>query len=323
MKIHIVQKGDTLWNLAQKYNVDFNELKSLNSQLSNPELIYPGMKIKIPSATTSMHSGSGYFVKEEPKPNVYPIKEQPMKEMKSSIQEQAISVPKEQIENTYVTQPTQIHQDIYQIDMVTMVNQEQEMPEKQPKPMPVPPKQPVYQPIQPENKKKTPAVEDVHSVTEMKGEKCTSYQSEASCQPMPQMCLPTSAVMPQMPYPYLVPCMPMPSYWRPWFYPVSQMFPAASLPMIQENSYTAQTSCNTAGVCTSPSLSGESEISTMQSSSHLSNPTSNITPQLEQTMPVYPIWGNVSVQPSTPYFSSSIQNSGMSPYSGSSHLMQS
>ena len=137
------------------------------------------------------------------------------------------------------------------------------------------------------------------------------------------MCLPTSAVMPQMPYPYLVPCMPMPSYWSPCFYPVSQMFPAASLPMIQENSYTAQTSCNTAGVCTSPSLSGESEISTMQSSSHLSNPTSNITPQLEQTMPVYPIWGNVSVQPSTPYFSSSIQNSGMSPYSGSSHLMQS
>ncbi|WP_067837349.1 SafA/ExsA family spore coat assembly protein [Amphibacillus sediminis] len=49
MKIHIVQKGDTLWNLAKKYNVDFQELKDLNSQLANPDLLMPGMKIKIPT----------------------------------------------------------------------------------------------------------------------------------------------------------------------------------------------------------------------------------------------------------------------------------
>lgn len=49
MKIHIVQKGDTLWNLSKQYGVDFQELKEVNTQLSNPEKIMPGMKIKIPS----------------------------------------------------------------------------------------------------------------------------------------------------------------------------------------------------------------------------------------------------------------------------------
>ncbi|GAA0354924.1 SafA/ExsA family spore coat assembly protein [Bacillus horti] len=49
MKIHIVQKGDTLWKLAEQYGVNFEELKKANSQLSNPDLIMPGMKIKIPT----------------------------------------------------------------------------------------------------------------------------------------------------------------------------------------------------------------------------------------------------------------------------------
>lgn len=51
MKIHIVQKGDTLWELAKKYNVDFEDLKQANSHLSSPDMIMPGMKIKIPSST--------------------------------------------------------------------------------------------------------------------------------------------------------------------------------------------------------------------------------------------------------------------------------
>ena len=51
MKIHIVQKGDTLWKLAKKYGVSFDELKKLNSQLSNPDLLMPGMKLKIPDSS--------------------------------------------------------------------------------------------------------------------------------------------------------------------------------------------------------------------------------------------------------------------------------
>ncbi|WXB92165.1 SafA/ExsA family spore coat assembly protein [Bacillus sp. FJAT-52991] len=49
MKIHIVQKGDTLWTIAKKYGVNFEELKKMNAQLSNPDLIMPGMKIKVPT----------------------------------------------------------------------------------------------------------------------------------------------------------------------------------------------------------------------------------------------------------------------------------
>ncbi|WP_257959248.1 SafA/ExsA family spore coat assembly protein, partial [Bacillus sp. V3-13] len=50
MKIHIVQKGDTLWKIAKKYGVNFEELKKMNTQLSNPDMIMPGMKIKVPTS---------------------------------------------------------------------------------------------------------------------------------------------------------------------------------------------------------------------------------------------------------------------------------
>lgn len=51
MRIHIVQKGDTLWDIAKKYGVSFEEVKAMNTQLSNPDMIMPGMKIKVPQGT--------------------------------------------------------------------------------------------------------------------------------------------------------------------------------------------------------------------------------------------------------------------------------
>src|SRR5690625_811821 len=54
LKIHIVRKGDTLWEIAKQYGVDFEELKKSNPQLSSPDMIMPGMKIKIPSGTKSV-----------------------------------------------------------------------------------------------------------------------------------------------------------------------------------------------------------------------------------------------------------------------------
>ena len=56
MKIHIDQKGDTLWKIAQKYGVQFEELKQINSQLSNPDMIMPGMKIKVPGTGNAKHA---------------------------------------------------------------------------------------------------------------------------------------------------------------------------------------------------------------------------------------------------------------------------
>ncbi|OPX04764.1 SafA/ExsA family spore coat assembly protein [Geobacillus proteiniphilus] len=78
MKIHIVQKGDTLWNIAQKYGVDFEQLKKINGHLSDPNMIMPGMKIKVPTA--------GVPVKKETKAPVSPkkmhVKEHPYAEAK-------------------------------------------------------------------------------------------------------------------------------------------------------------------------------------------------------------------------------------------------
>lgn len=58
LKIHIVRKGDTLWEIAKQYGVDFEELKKTNPQLSSPDMIMPGMKIKIPSGTKSVKKES-------------------------------------------------------------------------------------------------------------------------------------------------------------------------------------------------------------------------------------------------------------------------
>lgn len=71
MHIHIVQKGDTLWKLAQEYQVDFEELKKANAHLADPDKIMPGMKIKIPTKSVPVK-------KEMPKS---PGKEVPKKEM--------------------------------------------------------------------------------------------------------------------------------------------------------------------------------------------------------------------------------------------------
>ncbi|MBM7572048.1 SafA/ExsA family spore coat assembly protein, partial [Aquibacillus albus] len=82
MKIHVVQQGETLWKIAQKYGVDFEELKKLNSHLSNPDMIMPGMKIKIPSSTKQVKKEEQKPVdklKKEDKPKDYSKKkEQPL-----------------------------------------------------------------------------------------------------------------------------------------------------------------------------------------------------------------------------------------------------
>lgn len=94
MRIHIVQKGDTLWTIAKKYGVNFDELKKLNAQLSNPDLIMPGMKIKVPAPAGAVKKEMP--VKEAPiAPSLKPNKEMPVApSLKPNKEMPVVPVPK-------------------------------------------------------------------------------------------------------------------------------------------------------------------------------------------------------------------------------------
>ncbi len=46
---HTVAPGDTMWKIAVKYKVGLSEIIAANKQITNPELIYPGQVLNIPS----------------------------------------------------------------------------------------------------------------------------------------------------------------------------------------------------------------------------------------------------------------------------------
>lgn len=48
--VYIVKKGDTLFTIAKSFNVSVESIVKLNN-LPNPELIYPGQRLLIPSAS--------------------------------------------------------------------------------------------------------------------------------------------------------------------------------------------------------------------------------------------------------------------------------
>nr|WP_199880599.1 SafA/ExsA family spore coat assembly protein [Bacillus massiliglaciei] len=162
MKIHIVQKGDTLWKLSKKYGVSFEELKKINSQLSNPDMMMPGMKIKIPGTSGTVKKQTGqpqvhYSAKEHPvQPQQQPMaKEVPMApppQQKPAAQpypiakEMPIQQPKEKVvikEKPIVKEvpkPVLPEVDINNYYMVNMANMSvAQTPKEQPK-IPEPPK---------------------------------------------------------------------------------------------------------------------------------------------------------------------------------------
>lgn len=48
---YTVQKGDSLWKIAVKYQVGLSEIIQANPQIENPHLIYPGEKVYVPQIT--------------------------------------------------------------------------------------------------------------------------------------------------------------------------------------------------------------------------------------------------------------------------------
>ena len=53
---HRVVSGDTMWKIAVKYEVGLSEIKSANSHISNPNLIYPGQVLNIPTTSSAVTS---------------------------------------------------------------------------------------------------------------------------------------------------------------------------------------------------------------------------------------------------------------------------
>lgn len=51
---HTVAQGDTMWKLAVKYQVGTSEIISANPQVGNPDLIYPGQSLNIPTVDSSV-----------------------------------------------------------------------------------------------------------------------------------------------------------------------------------------------------------------------------------------------------------------------------
>ncbi len=56
MTTHRVVKGDTMWKISSKYDVKTADVISVNPQIENPDVIYPGDIINIPTGNTQASS---------------------------------------------------------------------------------------------------------------------------------------------------------------------------------------------------------------------------------------------------------------------------
>ncbi len=208
VKIHIVQKGDTLWKIAKKYGVNFEELKQMNAQLSNPDMIMPGMKIKVPTTggsvkkETQIKYGSKEMpMKEMPKAE-HPFKEQ--KPMAMPVQEPKKEKPKEAQKPfaPKMPQPVVPEIDINNYYMMNMANMQVQQPKQQAKPKPKPqspPKPTNVLPKAKEQPKPKPKQEAVKGVQEEESLQMPPQPQGGNTQPMyynPNNCVPVSPVMP-------------------------------------------------------------------------------------------------------------------------------
>jgi uncharacterized YkwD family protein/spore coat assembly protein SafA len=53
---HTVVRGDTMWKIADKYEVGTREIITANPEVKNPDLIYPGQRLRVPETEASVSS---------------------------------------------------------------------------------------------------------------------------------------------------------------------------------------------------------------------------------------------------------------------------
>ncbi|WP_308314772.1 SafA/ExsA family spore coat assembly protein [Bacillus sp. V3-13] len=52
--VHTVQSGDTMWKISVRYQTGISEIINANRQITDPNKIYPGQKINIPTAAAAV-----------------------------------------------------------------------------------------------------------------------------------------------------------------------------------------------------------------------------------------------------------------------------
>ncbi|MCQ2242552.1 LysM peptidoglycan-binding domain-containing protein [Treponema sp.] len=65
-----VKKGDSMWRIAKRYNVEFRRVLELNRHYKNPHMIHPRDEVELPDGTTgseTSQSGQGDTQKENDK----------------------------------------------------------------------------------------------------------------------------------------------------------------------------------------------------------------------------------------------------------------
>lgn len=141
MKVHIVQKGDTLWKIAKQHQIPFDEIKRLNAHLANPDYIVPGMEIFLPDQSTMPKE-----MKERPRePQLMPTTPAPKKETpKKEMPVKEVPV-KEMPKKETPMPPTPVAPPVAQPSQPNWIP----YPQPVPMPMPQPQVQPIIMPQQP------------------------------------------------------------------------------------------------------------------------------------------------------------------------------
>lgn len=223
MKIHIVQKGDTLWEIAKKYHVDFEELKQLNSHLASPDMIMPGMKIRIPTQSKKITQGNKAQVSPEtvqksapaPKQQMQPTPTTPMQQVQPSM-----PAPKQQPKTQYKETVELPKMPTFPLaqgkTLPTLDEKYKEYPTAILPELPAAPKQQVKQQTQQpkqQTKQKVQPKPKVAPKIEMPKEQAPAMQAPVFMLPMEFPCYPPAQMMPVFSYPCPCPCpgyMPMP-----------------------------------------------------------------------------------------------------------------
>lgn len=155
VRVHIVQKGDTLWKIAKQYTIGFDELKRLNAHLANPDYIVPGMEIYLPALPAKKEEVKEQPIQQQPAPAPSPkeqISPAPMPSMPSwqgDLYLQPQMPPQPQFMPMQMPQWQHTHVHFEPTIEQTMMPMPQQLPMPQMPPQQMPQMQPMYMPPMP------------------------------------------------------------------------------------------------------------------------------------------------------------------------------